>query len=253
MGQIIIRDLSEAAEIDNVVIADFNLDLAEKLKNEIGGVKVSAVFADLTKRDQLVTLLKGATVVINSTPYLFNVDVMEAAAEAGCNYMDLGGLFHVTKKQLELHEKFKQLNLLAVLGMGAAPGMTNVMAAEGAEELDRVDSIDIYVGCVDFVQVDHPARSAIFARHHSRRIHQATYGFRRWRIPSKPPMSGEVTVDFPNPVGKAKAILTLHSEVLTLPTTYAKKHIKAVTFRLGLPQEFHEKLKLLVDLGLGST
>jgi lysine 6-dehydrogenase len=252
MGQIIVRDLAEAAEVDSVVIADFNLELAEKLKSELGGVKVSAVFADLTKRDQLVTLLKGATVVINSTPYLFNVDVMEAAAEAGCNYMDLGGLFHVTKKQLELHEKFKQLNLLAVLGMGAAPGMTNVMAAEGAEELDRVDSIDIYVGCVDFVKVDHPLAPPYSLDTILDEYTKQPMVFEEGEYRAKPPMSGEVTVDFPKPVGKAKAILTLHSEVLTLPTSYAKKHIKAVTFRLGLPQEFHEKLKLLVDLGLGS-
>ncbi|MGH9550052.1 MAG: saccharopine dehydrogenase family protein, partial [Terriglobales bacterium] len=69
---------------------------------------------------------------------------------------------------------------------------------------------------------------------------------------AKPPMSGELAIAFPPPVGTCKAILTLHSEVLTLATSYADKGIKHVTFRLGLPTEFHDKLKLLVDLGLGS-
>jgi lysine 6-dehydrogenase len=253
MGQIIVRDLAEAAQIDSVVIADYNLALAEKLKTEIGGVKVSAVFADLTKHDQLVALLTGATVVINSTPYYFNVDVMEAAAQAGCHYMDLGGLFHVTKKQLELNEKFKQRSLLAVLGMGAAPGMTNVMAAEGAEELDRLDSIDIYVGCIDFVEVDHPLAPPYLLDTILDEYTKQPMVFEDGEYRAKPPMSGEVLVDFPNPVGNLKAILTLHSEVLTLPLTYAAKKIKAVTFRLGLPAAFHEKLKLLVDLGLGDT
>jgi saccharopine dehydrogenase-like NADP-dependent oxidoreductase len=253
MGQIIVRDLAESADIDSVVIADFNLASAEKLKNEIGGVKVSAVFADLTKHDQLVTLLTGATLVINSTPYYFNVNVMEAALQAACHYMDLGGLFHVTKKQLELNEKFKHHNLLAVLGMGAAPGMTNVMAAEGAEELDRVDSIDIYVGCVDFVQVDHPLAPPYALDTILDEYTKEPMVFEEGEYRAKPPMSGEVTVDFPAPVGQAKAILTLHSEVLTLPLTYASKGIKSVTFRLGLPTEFHEKLKLLVDLGFGAT
>lgn len=253
MGQIIVRDLAESTDIDSIVIADFNLQAAEKLKSEVGSPKVSAVFADLTKHADLVTLLTGATVVINSTPYYFNTAVMEAAAQAACNYMDLGGLFHVSKEQQQLNDKFRQLNLLAILGMGAAPGMTNVMAAEGAEELDRVDSIDIYVGCVDFVKTDHPLAPPYALDTILDEYTKQPMVFEAGEYRAVPPMSGEVTVDFPHPVGKSKAILTLHSEVLTLPQTYAPKQIKSVTFRLGLPTEFHEKLKLLVDLGLGDT
>ena len=58
-------------------------------------------------------------------------------------------------------------------------------------------------------------------------------------------------VDFPQPVGKQEAIYTLHSEVLTIPMTYKDKGIKRVTFRLGLPLEFHEKIKFLMALGFG--
>lgn len=252
MGQIIVRDLAESTVFDNIVIADFNLQAAEKLKEQVGSPKISAVFADLKKRDELATLLTGATVVINSTPYYFNTTVMEAAAQAACNYIDLGGLFHVTKEQQQLHDKFKQLNLLAVLGMGAAPGMTNVMAAEGANDLERIDSIDIYVGCVDFVQTDHPLAPPYALDTILDEYTKEPMVFEDGEYRAKPPMSGEVTVDFPQPVGKSKAILTLHSEVLTLPQTYSSKNIKSTTFRLGLPTEFHEKLKLLVDLGLGS-
>src|SRR6185503_15718732 len=60
-------------------------------------------------------------------------------------------------------------------------------------------------------------------------------------------------VDFPEPVGKSNAILTLHSEVATLPVTYANKGVQRVTFRLGLPTEFHDRLKFLVDLGFGGS
>jgi saccharopine dehydrogenase-like NADP-dependent oxidoreductase len=66
-------------------------------------------------------------------------------------------------------------------------------------------------------------------------------------------MTGEVAVDFPEPGGKSNAILTLHSEVATLPVTYANKGVQRVTFRLGLPTEFHDRLKFLVDLGFGNS
>jgi saccharopine dehydrogenase-like NADP-dependent oxidoreductase len=253
MGQVIVRDLAESSSIDQVVIADFNKDKAEELKGKVGSPKVSAAFADLKDPKSLAEVLRGAGIVINSTPYYFNVAVMEAALNAGCHYMDLGGLFHVTREQLKLHERFKEKNLLAVLGMGAAPGMTNVMAAAAAEHLDTIDSIDIIVGAIDFVEVDHPLAPPYALDTILDEYTKEPMVFQDGEYLAKPPMSGEVEVDFPAPVGNCSAILTLHSEVLTLPETYKYKGVKLVTFRLGLPQVFHEKLKLLVDIGLGGS
>src|SRR5439155_23798128 len=154
MGQVICTDLAESAPVDQLVIADFDLQKAEELKNKLANKKVSATRADIRDTAQLTPALKGCDAVINSTPYYFNINVMEAALAAGCHYLDLGGLFHITRRQLELHSKFKESNLLAILGMGAAPGMTSIMAAHGAEQLDKVESIDIVIGCVDFAEVD---------------------------------------------------------------------------------------------------
>jgi len=253
MGQVIVLDLAESPSVDQVVIADFNKDKAEELAKTVGSAKVSAAFADLNDAKGLVNVLRGANIVINSTPYYFNVRVMEAALDAGCHYMDLGGLFHVTREQLKLHDRFQHKNLLAVLGMGAAPGMTNVMAAAAAEQLDTVDSIDIVVGAIDFVEVDHPLAPPYALDTILDEYTKEPMVFQDGEYLAKPPMSGEVSIDFPKPVGTCSAILTLHSEVLTLPETYKNKGVKLVTFRLGLPQSFHEKLKLLVDIGLGGS
>ncbi|MBX9692396.1 MAG: hypothetical protein K2Z81_08435, partial [Cyanobacteria bacterium] len=65
------------------------------------------------------------------------------------------------------------------------------------------------------------------------------------------PMTGEKTLDFPEPVGRKCAIYTLHSELASMPETYKEKGIKHVSFRLALEPEFHEKLKLLCALGFG--
>jgi len=253
MGQVIVKDLAACSQLDNVTIADFNLDKAEELKKSIQSKNVTAAFADLKDKKSLLSVLEGAAIVINSTPYYFNLDVMEAALEASCHYMDLGGLFHVTKKQLQLNDRFKEKNLLAVLGMGAAPGMTNVMARSGADELDSVKSIDIIIGCVDFVKVDHPLNPPYALDTILDEYTKEPMVFEAGQYMARPPMSGEITVDFPEPVGTAPAILTLHSEVLTLPETFKDKGVQDVTFRLGLPTEFHERLKFLVDLGFGKS
>ena len=70
---------------------------------------------------------------------------MRAALASGTHYLDLGGLFHVTRQQLKLHAAFRRAGLLGLLGMGAAPGTTNLLARLSADELDGVREIHCYV------------------------------------------------------------------------------------------------------------
>lgn len=253
MGQVIVRDLAESSDFGAVVIADFNLEKAKALKQSIKSPKVETAFVDLTDAKSLLEAFKEPMVVINSTPYRFNVDVMRASLEASCHYIDLGGLFHVTRKQLELNDDFRDKGLVAVLGMGAAPGMTNVMAAACAGDLDDMHSIDIAIGCVDFVELDHPLPAPYAWDTILDEYTMEPMVFEKGEFKAKPAMSGEQLIQFPAPVGACRAILTLHSEVATLPITYEHKGIKEVTFRLGLPEDFHQKLKLLVDIGFGGA
>ena len=64
---------------------------------------------------------------------------MEVALEAGAHYLDLGGLYHVTREQVKLDLRFREAGLLAVLGMGSTPGKTNVMAAHAVAAAGRTD------------------------------------------------------------------------------------------------------------------
>lgn len=252
MGQVIVRDLAHTSPNEaQIVIADLNPSKAEEVRKSIlsGTAKISTAASNLKDPESLKKAFAGASVVINSTPYYFNVQVMEAALEAGCHYLDLGGLFHVTRKQMELNEKFKQKNLLACLGMGAAPGITNIMAAHAAHELDSVETVDIAVAGVDFVQCDHPCLPPYALDTILDEYALEPWVFEGGKFLAKPPMSGEQWLDLPEPVGRMRAFLTLHSEVATIPLNYQHKGIKNCTYRLGLPAQFHERMKFLVDLG----
>ena len=66
--------------------------------------------------------LDGCTVCVNCADYRLNLPVMRGALEAGAHYVDLGGLYHVTKQQLELDGEFRARGVGALLGMGSAPG-----------------------------------------------------------------------------------------------------------------------------------
>lgn len=254
MGQVTVRDLVESDAVTSVLVGDVDVARAEQLKQQLGApAKVSCAKADVSDAASLAGVLTTFDCVINCTPYYFNLNVMEAALQAGCHYLDLGGLFHVTRKQLELHDKFVAKKLLAVPGMGAAPGLTNVMAASAAELLDSIDSIDIVAASVDLVESSHPFLPPYALETILDEYFLEPYVFENGEFQARPPMSGELLLDFPHPVGKAASFLTLHSEVATLPLTYKKLGVKRVTYRLGLPAAFHERAKFLVDLGFGRT
>src|SRR5437870_10652976 len=115
---------------------DFRLEGAEHL--------------DARDPGSLARALEGADVVVNAADYRLNLAVMRGALTAGAHYVDLGGLFHVTLKQLELDEEFREAGLTAILGMGSAPGKTNLLAAAGARRLgeDPV-ALEIWVATRD--------------------------------------------------------------------------------------------------------
>ena len=230
MGQIIVRDLAEYADGAQIISATSTRQERESSK-QVGMGKARGVFADIKDKK-----MSGGVAARCHHRHQLDALLLQCAsngsgAQAGCHYMEiaLGGLFHVTREQQKLNDQLKKRNY-CVLGMGAAPGMTNVIAAAGVAQFNTVETIDIVIGCIDFVEVDHPLCPPYASGHNSRRIYKRTDGLREWAVFSETADVGEIEVDFPKPVGKCDAILTLHSEVATLPETYRDKGVKGVTF-----------------------
>jgi saccharopine dehydrogenase (NAD+, L-lysine-forming) len=200
--------------------------------------------------DELVDALKDVDAVAACIPYRANVATMEAALAAGCHYADLGGLFHVTLQQWELHERFAEAGLSAVLGIGSAPGITNVLARLGADRLDEVRSIDMVDGAIDL-----SAEGGAFGVPYSAdtildEFTLPAMVFEDGELMEVPAGSGVIAWDFPEPVGTQPAMYTLHSEPATLPRTIPG--VRDVRWRLALPHAVHEGFTFLVGLGLAS-
>jgi saccharopine dehydrogenase-like NADP-dependent oxidoreductase len=73
----------------------------------------------------------------------------------------------------------------------------------------------------------------------------------RWN--SVPAMSEQEELEFPAPVGRVRVGHTLHSEVATLPRYLADRGVESVSFKVGFPPDFMERMNLLVRLGLTGT
>ena len=148
MGRIVVRDLLETAGPGiAVLIADRDVGAARALAQGLGGGRrVRAVEVDAHRPVATARALAGVFAVINCGPHGSNLAVMEVALRVGAHYLDLGGLFHVTRAQMKLDGRFRRAGLLALVGIGAAPGIVNVLARAAADDMDRVDEIDILIG-----------------------------------------------------------------------------------------------------------
>lgn len=96
MGRAVVHDLAGTREVRGIAVADFDRERAAEVAKKFGQGRAHALFADVRATSGLAKLLRGSEVVVNCTQYNWNLDVMRAALAARVNYMDLGGLYHMT-------------------------------------------------------------------------------------------------------------------------------------------------------------
>ncbi|MBX3172111.1 MAG: saccharopine dehydrogenase NADP-binding domain-containing protein [Candidatus Eremiobacteraeota bacterium] len=253
MGAITLKDLVETSDFE-VVVADYNREAAEAVAAAYASARVTAAHADVRDRQATAKLLNGSFAVINSVQYQLNLEVMEAALLAGCHYTDLGGLFHMTVKQLELHQQFLDKDLLALIGMGAAPGTTNLLARMAADEMDEVHEIHCQVAGIDLnaAEAEGGLASSYSIQTILEEASKPAAVFTGGKMTFVEPMSGGVPVDFGPPVGLQSPAFTIHSEVATLPTSYASKGLQECTFAIAFHGDFTSKLRFLREIGVNS-
>src|SRR5947209_4015046 len=104
----IVRDLAASSEVAAMSLLDLDPGRAEAVAEAHGEDKARAAGVDATNVEQLAAALHGADVLINSASYRVNVEAMSACRRSGCHYLDLGGLYWMTLRQLELHREFER-------------------------------------------------------------------------------------------------------------------------------------------------
>jgi saccharopine dehydrogenase-like NADP-dependent oxidoreductase len=241
----IVRDLSDTPGIDGLTLLDLDGDRARAVAERHGGGIATGAAVDARDRQALTLAIEGHGVLLNAASYRCNPAAMDAALAANANYIDLGGLYHVTLQQLRLHEAFAAAGLLAVLGCGAGPGKTNVMAARAARELEVVDE----VRCASAGYDEAPPAGLAVPYALQTLLDELTEPpvvVRDGAPVPLAPLTAGGTVRFPEPIGERATIHTLHSEVATLPASLGAA---ACDFRLALAPAVEAALRDVVARG----
>ena len=239
MGSAAVADLVERTDHE-ITIGDIRVDASRALMHRLGAPD-RVVEVDVDDPDSLKAALADTEVVLNATYMRHNVPVTDAAIAAGVHLVDLGSYYPETLQQLERHEAAVAAGCRIVPGCGVAPGLTNILARLGAEQLDSVDSIRMYS------YITHPMWTSpgiVVTRF------DASTGtsivWEEGRAVEQPSFSGEEHFTFPEPYGEQQVHLVPHPEPLTLPR---KLDVRDVVFKVGYPADETARIRVLLELG----
>lgn len=239
--------LAGRAFTSQVLLGDINLNRCQEVGGRIGG-KAAAFHVDINDHDRLVQLIREADVVCNMVgPYWDSEPkVVRAAIEAQRHYVDICDDYVCIDVRRDYHEAALGAGITAICGFGASPGLTNVWARHGAERLDQVERIRIFL----------LAGFGIFGRTVWSHIFEYYTAFdgkipvcRNGEILYMDPGVEPEEVEFPSPTGRREVQILPHAEPLMFHQDRALlKGVKEVVVKGGFGQAGKEFSGFCLDL-----
>jgi lysine 6-dehydrogenase len=217
-------DLLQNSAIDRVTLADHReATLPPFLAKGEWRDRLHVARLDVTDGKAVRDMLREHAAVMCAIPYYFNAPLARAAVDVGCHFSDLGGNTEIVLEQKKLHDEALAKKISVIPDCGLAPGMVNILAAEGIRRLDRVERVKIFVGGLP-QQPEPPLNYQIV---YSLEGALDYYTTPSWVLRGGQPVQVDALselepVEFPEPVGTLEAFHT-GGGISTMPFAYAGK------------------------------
>jgi saccharopine dehydrogenase-like NADP-dependent oxidoreductase len=252
---------------DRLIVADISPERAEAVVGllEDRG-RFSATRVDAASQADIVRVARAchADVIVNACDPRLNDSIFAASLAAGCNYIDMAmslsaphpdrpfshtGIM-LGDNQFAMAEQFETAGLLALVGMGVEPGLSDVFARYAADHLfDEIDEIGVRDG--SNLSIDGYEFAPTFSIWTTIEeclnppvIWEKARGWFTTECFSEPE-----TFHFPAGIGPVECVNVEHEEVVLIPRWL---ECNRVTFKYGLGADFIEWLKTFAYLGLDS-
>jgi lysine 6-dehydrogenase len=217
-------DLLQNPGVERVTLADLNPEsLPSFLAARDWGGRLRPVRLDVTDLSAVKGIMTGHGAVMSAIPYYYNASMARAAVEVSCHFSDLGGNTEIVFEQKRLDDAAVAKGVSVIPDCGLAPGMVNILAAEGIRRLDQAEKVKVYVGGLP-QQPEPPLNYQIV---YSLEGALDYYTTPSWVLRGGKPVQVDAlseleAVDFPAPVGTLEAFHT-GGGISTLPFAYEGK------------------------------
>ncbi len=256
VSRVVVRKCAQRPDIfSSITLASRTLSRCEEIAAEIKNIKVSTTQVDADDVPQLVALLKQVQpqLVINvALPYQ-DLTIMDACLEVGVDYLDTANYEPLDTAHFEYswqwayQERFKEKGIMALLGSGFDPGMTNVYTALAAKNyLDEIEELDI----IDANAGNH---GLPFATNFNPEINirEITAACRHWedgRFVETPALSTKRSFDFPEGIGPMNIYRLYHEEMESLVKHFPS--IRKAQFWMTFSDNYLKHLEVLQNVGM---
>lgn len=227
--------------------------IAAQLKRPIRTEQV-----DADNVPELVALINDfkPDVVLNlALPYQ-DLHVMDACLETGVHYVDSANYEPLDEAHFEYswqwayQDRFKEKGIMALLGSGFDPGVTNVYCAYAAKHhLDTIETLDI----IDANAADngHPFATNFNPEINIREVTApGKYWTEKTGFIETAPMEYSKVYDFPAGIGPKKIYLLWHEELESLVPFLRKKGLREARFWMTFSDNYLKHLEVLQNVGM---
>ncbi len=158
VGGVVVHKCAGVPEVfSEIVLASRTIEKCERIKNQLSRpIETAKVDADNT--GELVALIRKTSpdLIINTALPYQDLSIMDACLETGVDYLDTANYEppdeakFCYKWQWDYHERFKEKGIMALLGCGFDPGVTNIFCAHAKKNhFDEIHTIDIMTAMPD--------------------------------------------------------------------------------------------------------
>jgi lysine 6-dehydrogenase len=218
------RDLAEYSDFEEIVIADHLVEAAQNLVDDIGDPRLHALAFDADDYDGMLALFPGFDVVVNGLPFKYDYPVNKACVEIGVSGLDLSS----DDPQFALHDRALEQDMIFVPGVGATPGITNMMVRRASEVLDRMEVVEIFFAAFRCLAPAPGLLETTLWEFNPEEEDRDEVYFEDGTWHSTPPLSGQRLVRFHEQIGEQSVYYVPHDESNTLPHSYPELRRAAV-------------------------
>jgi saccharopine dehydrogenase-like NADP-dependent oxidoreductase len=221
MGMYAVKTLVNRGFCDHILLADIDEKRATSFAKQLGN-SVEPLALDISDYNALDSAVDQADLVINTVGPFFRFGklVLSSCIRNGCNYIDICDDWEPTLELLELSEQARASKITAIIGMGASPGISNMLAKKALLQLDTVEQV--FTGWnIDAAKPEKIQSKPSAATIHG--IHQLTGSiktFENGKYLDTKPLS-RVDLDFPG-IGLRQTYTIGHPEAVTFPHYYPR-------------------------------
>jgi lysine 6-dehydrogenase len=193
----------------HVTLADAHVDGLPAFLDPHRGSRLTVTPLDARDHDAVRGLMRGHAAAMSALPYYLNAHMARLAVECGLHFSDLGGNTEIVREQQRLDADARARGLSILPDCGLAPGMVNILAAEGIRRMEQVTAVRCYVGGLP----QHPEPPLNYTLVYSLEGVLDYYTTPSWilrdgRLAKVEALSEIEFVDFPAPAGRLEAFHT---------------------------------------------